>query len=236
MAEMLLINPRKRRTARKARRANPIAKARRVVRRKRNPIAALAKSRRRVVRRRNPIAAVRRRVMRRRNPIALGSASSYISAFKDAFIGGAGSVAIDVLMGKIGPMLPSSLIGQPGGPVGVYDAVKAVITVAAGKLLDKPTRGMSKRMASGALTVQASNIIRNMLPSGTALGWAAPANVAIGTNRVGPIQGRGRVGAYTNQAGPLLNAYTRPGVTPLLNGSASTYSRAQNREGVSTYR
>lgn len=240
MAEMLLINPRKR-TARKTRRANPVGarKARRVRRnpaaavarrvRRRNPVAAVG---RRTRRRRNPVAAVARRMRRRSNPSArLTSVNTYMTAIKSALVGGAGSVAVDALMGYVGPMLPSALIGTPG-KLSAYDATKAVITVAAGQLLNKPTRGLSVKMAQGALTVQAANIIKGFLPASVTMGnvgrmgYATPGNVVTGTNRVGPIQ---RVGAYTRPGStPLLSQYV-PGASPLLNGSRRS---ASSREGV----
>ena len=93
MAEMLLINPR-RRTRRKAKRAaparrrrNPLALARVMPRRRRrNPIAAVRR------RRANPIGAMRRRVMRRRNPAMLGG---YMGAIREALMDGFGAVAIE---------------------------------------------------------------------------------------------------------------------------------------------
>ena len=107
MAEMLLINPRRRR---KARRANPIAKRRRVTRR-RNPLATVARRRRRnpmpAIRRRNPIGLARRRVMRRRNPIGGMGTGMLMAAIREAFVGGAGAVAVDLAFGQIKRFLPA---------------------------------------------------------------------------------------------------------------------------------
>ena len=97
MAEMLLINP-KRRTHK--RRANPMHHAKRRVhhtRRKANPYAAMlthARRRKHHARKHNPIHAMRRRVMRRRNPIGGGMMTGYMSLIKDGLIGGAGALAI----------------------------------------------------------------------------------------------------------------------------------------------
>mgnify|MGYP000202065774 CR=1 FL=1 len=220
MAEMLLINPRRRRKVRKAR---PAAK-RRVARRarRRNPVAVLAAPVRR--RRRNPIRAAKRRTMsrRRRNPISLGG-GSMMNVLRDALIGGAGAVAFDVVHGQIARFLPASLQRVPGS-VGAGDAVRAIITVAVGQLLSKPTRGLSKRAAAASLTVQAHDIIKTFVPASMPLGFASPAMIAQGTNRVGPI--RQGVNAYTRPgATPLLSAYTPGNVTPLLNG-------AREREGA----
>lgn len=219
MAEMLLINPRRRR---KARRANPVAKRRRVTaRRKRNPMPAVAApvfARRR--RRMNPLA--RRRVMRRRrNPIGgrMGT-GMLMSAIREAFVGGAGSVAVDLAMGQINKYLPATFKTVPGS-VGAGDAVKALITVMLGHYLSGPTRGLSRKMAQGALTVQAANIVKSFVPATMAMGYASPARIVPGVNTVGP-----NMGAYTGGT-PLLNAYTKPNVTPLL---AANRSSAMSRE------
>lgn len=243
MAEMLLINPRKRarRTgSAKRRRASPAqARARSAfaaaARRRRNPIAARR-------RRRNPISAVRRTMRRanpihrhhtrrrRRNPIGGGSrltVNSFLSMFKDAVIGGVGAIGVDVLMGQINPYLPLSLQTNPA-KIGAGDAVKAVITVALGKLLSKPSRGMSQKMALGALTTQARDLISTFVPSTMKLGYYSPANLVQGTNRVGPI--RQGINAYQKPGSTsLLNAYTQPGrASQLLSGMQSV----MEREGV----
>lgn len=224
MAEMLLINPRKRRKTAK-RRATPVAAKRRVVRKRRaNPIAAVA---RRVKRRANPISRVTRRVRRRRNPIggsARISVNSIVAMLKDAVIGGVGAVGVDVLMGRINPMLPAAIQTSPS-KIGAGDAVKALLTVVLGKALKKPTKGLSEKMALGALTTQARDLISSQLPTSLTLGYYSPAALTQGTNRVQPI--RSGVNAY-QQGGKtaLLSAYTKPGTSTLLSGTA------MRREGV----
>lgn len=249
MSEMLLINPRKRRKSRKAaspaqkrarakfaaaararstRRSNPI----RARRRRRNPAPALmANVRRRVSR-------VRRHVSRRRrNPITLGGTTRTImSQVRQALIGGAGAVAMDALWARVNGMLPLALQNVPG-VVDAGTAVKAVATVVLGKLLAKPTKGLSTQMALGSLTVQAHGIISGFVPAGM-LGFYSPAQIVQGTQRVGPIR-RG-VSAYSRPGvTPLLNgtgAYLRPGNSPLLSGGSSYSSNAREREGVSNLR
>jgi hypothetical protein len=209
MAEMLLINPRKRKAARKARRANPIAK-RRVMRRRKNPIAA-----------------VKRRVMRRRNPISMGMGGGYMTAIREALMGGAGAVAMDLVFGQVNKFLPATLQKTPG-TVGTGDAIKAVLTVFIGHTLNKATRGFSKKAAQASLTVQAHDIIKSFVPATMTMGYYSPAQMAQGTNRVGPI--RKGVNAYTSGGTPLLNAYQASGgATALLNG-------ARTRENVSLFR
>lgn len=213
MAEMLLINPRKRKATRKARRAHPIAKRR---------VHA-------VRRRKNPIAAAKRRVMRRRrNPISMGMmGGGYMTAIREALMGGAGAVAMDLVFGQVNKYLPATLQKTPGS-VGTGDAVKAVLTVFIGHTLNKATRGFSKKAAQASLTVQAHDIIRTFIPASMTMGYYSPATVAAGTNRVGPI--RKGVNAYTSGGTPLLNAYQASGgATALLNG-------ARSRENVSLFR
>jgi len=224
MAEMLLINPRKRGT----RKSNP---KRRVVRRK-NPVTAMVRRRRNPLaamrRRRNPLAAARRNPLARmrmrtrmRNPIGGGMMGNYMAQIREAVIGGAGALGMDLVYGQINSFLPAALKRVPGS-IGAGDAVKAVITVALGGLLSKPTRGLSDKAARASVTIQAYDIMKSFVPSTMTIGYASPALIAQGTNRVGPIR-RG-MNAYTNGT-PLLNAYMAPGKTALLSG-------ARMREGA----
>lgn len=224
MAEMLLINPRRRRRTRRAattrrRRRNPVAAVTLRRRRRMNPMPAVTTMARRRRRMLNPM---RRRVMRRRrNPIGgrLGM-GMMMTAIREAFVGGAGAVAVDLAMGQINKYLPASLKTVPG-TIGAGDAVKALITVTLGHLLARPTRGLSRKMAIGALTVQSANIMKTFVPSTMAMGYMSPARIVNGVNTVGP-----NMGAYTSGS-TLLNAYSRPGVTPLLSQARSS---AMNRE------
>jgi len=185
------------------------------------PLAATAMARRR--RRMNPIA--RKRVMsrRRRNPIGgrMGT-GMLMAAIREAFVGGAGSVAVDLAMGQINKVLPANLKTTPGA-LGAGDAVKALITVMLGHFLSGPTRGLSRKMAQGALTVQAATIMRRFVPATMALGYTVPAAVANGNFNVGPA-----MGAYT-RGSPLLNAYTKPNVTPLLSANRSSAMSRESR-------
>jgi len=236
MAEMLLINPR-RRTRRKAKRAAP-------ARRRRNPLAlARVMPRRRrhsmttVRRRRNPIGAMKRRVMRRRNPAMLGG---YMGAIREALMDGFGAVAIDYAYHMIAKAIPGTagtMLTPNPTSVGAADAVKAVLTVVLGNALNGVTRGFSRKAAKASLTVQSYQIMKKVLPAQissnlSGLGYMSPAVVASGGNtRIGPI--RGQMGAYTAPgATPLLSAYTSSGsASPLLSGSG-----ARMREGTSLYR
>ena len=239
MAEMLLINPRRRRKAKRAaparrRRSNPLALARVMPRRRRrNPIAAVARRRRRA----NPIGMMKRRVMRKRNPAMLGG---YMGAIREALMDGFGAVAIDYAYNMIAKAIPGtagSILTPNPTSVGAADAVKAVLTVVLGNALDGVTRGFSRKAAKASLTVQSYQIMKKVLPAQiggnlSGLGYMTPAVVTSGGNtRIGPI--RGQMGMYTAPgATPLLSAYTASGsASPLLSGSS-----ARMREGTSAYR
>lgn len=245
MAEMLLINPRRRKARKAQRSAAQRAATRRLVAmnrarrgrgRRRNPAPAAAatmmatnpRRRRRMARRSNPV----RMIRRRRNPAMLGGFSfrSVISAMQDALVQGGGAVAIDLLHGQIKRFLPAALQRTPG-QVGLGDVVYASLTVLVGTLLNKPTRGLSMKAATGSLTVQAYDIVKNLLPSTMQVGYYAPGQIVQGNARVGPTRAvTGSIGRYSAPGAPtpLLNRYVTPGATPLLNGAA----RARMREGV----
>lgn len=239
MAEMLLINPRKRRKARRAGRTAAQRRAtaklvamnrRRKTRgRRRNPVASVAANPvRRVtaMRRANPMRARRRRA----NPVRGLGLGMIVRQIQDAAIQGAGAVAMDLLYGQVNRFLPDTLKRVPGR-IGLGDATKAVLTVALGHFLSPLTRGMSRRAATGALTVQMHGLIAGLLPTGMTLGYAGAGMVTSGNSRVGPNRGLmqpGSMGRYVAPGQtPLLNAYTTPGATALLNGNP-----ARAREGV----
>lgn len=228
MAEMLLLNPRRRRKAKKAgaRRSNP--KRRRSVARRRNPLPMFGRARRRVTRSR-----------RRRNPIGLGgiTGSSIIASIRSAMTGAVGAVAVDLVAARVMPMLPATL--RPvAGKVGAGDAVKMLMTIVLGRALSRPTRGLSMKMAEGALVVQAHGIVKSLVPASFGLsdadgvGYWSPAAVDDGSMRVGPaIEGVDGMDEYVPGTA-LLSEYTEGGQTPLLNGLEDAFAR----EGVSPYR
>lgn len=244
MPEMLLINPRKRGSAKKRKTGRSAAQRRATAklvamnRARRGRSANPAPRKRRSAARKvySTARRVARRVMRRRrNPIStggLGRLSTYLTPIKDAAVMGAGAVAMDVAFGYINPMLPASMRKTPG-VIGAGDAVKAVLTVALGQLLSGVTRGLSRKAAIGSLVVQARDIAVTFLPAGATvngLGYVTSGRVLPGyTGRVNSnmVQrgGPGRVGMYTGGPGqtPLLNgvgAYTGgPGQSPLLSGT-----------------
>lgn len=211
-------NPRRRRrVARSRRRSNPIVVTGSRVQ-NRGPVRSMSarRSGKTIVVHRNPIG--RRR--RRRNPISLGSLgnpSLYVNMLKNGLIGGGGAIAMDLVWGKINPMLPASLM-RTAGDVGVGDLLKAIATVALGKALNGPTRGLSSKMAEGALAVQAHGVLAQVLPlGGMSLGYLVPGRIAAGNGYVGP----NRIGRYAAVRTPLLSGtgrYARVR-SPLLSGS-----------------
>lgn len=180
MATTLMLNPRKRRASRKSGKRAPSAKQRANwarfakmarARRSSNPAPRRAK-RRSAKRHSNPVVSYRARtVRRRRNPIKLGGGGggllnlrSYITMGKDAAVMGVGAVAMDMAYAYATPYLPAMLQRVPGR-LGLGDLAKMVLTVAFGKLLAKPTRGLSMKAAQGALIVQARDIALTLIPT-----------------------------------------------------------------------
>lgn len=237
--EMLLINPRrrrkaassKRRPAARRRRRNPVTPRKTIARR---PPMVISGRRTRRGRRRNPISNLRIGRRRRRNPISIGgmTGKGMIGMLKDAAIGGAGGIAMDLIMGQVNPYLPASF-QTVKGQVSVGDAVKAALTALLGHAGRKVTKGLSMKLAQGALTVQAYDLIGVLVPEAMPVGFASPARIINGSARVGPTRG-GMLQAYMKpNRTALLNAYQRPGGGTAILGRAGS---AQKREGVSTYR
>ena len=200
MAQMLLLNPRKRRASGKKRRKNPSAKQRaararfaRMARsrsfgRASNP--APRRRRRSAARRRNPaplMAYRRRRSARRRNPISGGLLNfrSYLAPLKDAAVMGAGAIAVDAVFNYINRMLPANMRAVQG-QLGVGTIVKLLGTIAIGKLLAGPTRSLSTKAAMGSLVVQARDIAMSVLPDTMKpnLGFVTAGRVVPGNGRV----------------------------------------------------
>ena len=207
-------------------------------RRRRNPSLFANPVGRRHRRRRNPSLfanPVGRRHRRRRNPIHLGGMGSGIGAMlKEAAIGGAGALAVDVIMGYVQPYLPASMLPVAGQPVGLYQVAKAGITVALGKGLSRHTKGLSQKMAVASLTVQMHEILKSFVPSTMTLGYNSPARVAPGSFRVGPnVRSSHALGRFVPGATPMLagvGKYSGGNRSPLLAGSSSRMNNMQ-REG-----
>lgn len=254
MSQMLLINPKRRakRSGAKRRKAPSAAQRANWARfaamsrrkaagsRARNPIKARARRKARVSRRRNPIMvyARKRRSTRRSNPVSsnmgggLFNFRSYIAPLKEAAVMGAGAVAVDVAFGYINRYLPASM-QKVSGSVGVGDAVKLVLTVALGKMLAGPTRGLSRKAAMGSLVVQARDITMTLLPPSitapmNGLGFVNPARVVpqMGSRVNANMRANAGTGGANFNTVSGLGMYT--GGTPLLsatrNGGMGVYT------------
>lgn len=152
MAEILLVNPRKRRKRRK----NPVrrmsAKQRRYFgkRRRRNPARGLrakpvatANPRRR---RRRSVARVVSR--RRRNPTLRGVTGRILPTVQSGFVGALGGLGLDVLTGFALPKLPAAV--QTGLGKTAFKILSAVLV---GYLGGMVRRGWGTQLANGAMTI-----------------------------------------------------------------------------------
>jgi hypothetical protein len=221
---LLLINPKNRR--RKTRKANPVKtrKTRRASPQKRrhhNPIA---------LRKANP-GTYRRR--RRSNPSMRGFGNQVMPAVKDAAIGGAGAIAVDYAMGNfVRDMLPTSLQNGYG-----YAAIKAALTLFAGIGLASSTKGLSRKAAAGALVVQAYDILNQLLPADTKLGYVTYGGVVNGSPLVRTYPG-GMGAVVNNQAIGQLGAVVNNaaiGYRPMV-GAGQALGSARDRENVTPFR
>lgn len=157
MGQLMLINP-KRRTRKKT-----ASKKRRAVRR--NPVSVAPRRKRR-----SASLAVRRAVRRvRRNPAGLST--GIMGDVMDAAIGAGGAVAVNTVY----DMLPLPLTMKTGMGQTIGKAATAVMLGMFGKRILGRTAG---KMAAGALTVIAYDVIKGMMPApGTVagMGYMSPA-------------------------------------------------------------
>jgi len=153
MAELMLVNPRKRRKGRRT--AAQKAATRKLIaynRRKKNPSRPVTR-RRKVVARRRPAAPVRYKRRYKRNPSNRGIMNSTVIP---AAVAGAGALTLDILWGFV--PLPAALktgvlshAAKGAGAIG--------LGYLAGMVTNKRTAG---QLASGALTVVFHDIYREL--------------------------------------------------------------------------
>jgi hypothetical protein len=219
-AQVLLINPAKRRRS-KRRHAKKRSRARR-------PMTALQmkyfgggrkrrSSRRRATLHANPRRRIRRNPSRKRQrgyaraggarlPRISFNFSAIQSAAKSAAIGASGALAVDVLMGQAGRVLPDTWLSRFNADGSVnwpYYLAKMGIAVGVGVLGAKFARGyagVAQQMALGSITVQSYELLRSFVPADmVTLGYYSPARVAQ------PMAGmRGRLGYYENKPGNTM--------------------------------
>lgn len=213
MAEIALINPRRRRKARKtrARKRRHVARRRHTARRRRRT-AVVAVRRRNPRRRRHAVVARSRRYRRHRNPRF--SVSGIKAALIPAAIGGAGAVALDLTLGYVGDKLPSFL--QSGiARTGVKLAGALALGLVAGKAFGSEK---GKAVALGGLTVVLYGALRDALKS------AAPSLPLSGLSAVDFASET--IGAYQ----PSSLGYMNP--APFMPGSESSDLGAYQTDGM----
>lgn len=191
MAQLLLANPRKRRSTK--RRRNPIAK------RKANPR-----------RRRTLSAAPRRRRSRRsyrRNPIAGFKTKQLMQTMQDGAIGAAGALGVDLIMKNI-PQL-STMVPSQFAPL-VRLAVGVGIGVIAAKVgKSAKMKRLGTALSEGAVTVQLHALVRENFGSQMGLGYYD--NAAYGMTSLGGYGG----GLLGSNSGLLGMGYYNPGQTSI---------------------
>jgi len=198
--ELLLINPRKRRkmSAKQRRPRKHYSK-----RRRRNPIGALMNPRRHS---RKRYSRVRHHVMRhrRRNPsFRMGGLTSFVQA---GATGAVGAVAVDLIMGYAGGMLPDTVkspVSATGGINPFYFLTKgagAVLLGIVGRRFLK-LGGIAEKMAEGSLVVTLHDAMTMLLPSTLALGYMNPGYIASKRARdpAGYIDSLSGTGAYLHE-------------------------------------
>lgn len=161
-AQLLLVNPRRKRRAKRARAVNPRrsrrTRARRSSARRRRTSVIVA---RRINPRRKHHARRVHRARRRHNPRMLGGFSirGITSALVPAAIGGAGAVALDVGLSYLPASVPDFLKTGIGNK-GLKIAGAIALGMIAGKVLGRET---GKAVGAGALTVVAYGIVRDLV-------------------------------------------------------------------------
>lgn len=138
MAQLMLVNPRKRRKSRKSPAKKSVA-------------------RRAVARVSSAVKSIRKRY--RRNPINMGgTANKAITQFKEGAIGAAGALAVDVAMQKL--PIPANLKTGTAAPI-----VKGLVGIGIGMAVAKfgKNKQLGQAMAQGAVTVSLYTAGREML-------------------------------------------------------------------------
>jgi hypothetical protein len=182
------------------------------------------------IKRRRRSASRRARRSFRRNPIgAPRLRSGYIvGALMDAGAGAAGAVAVDLAMTQAARVLPDTLASRFNAEGGLnfgYYAAKVALSIGLGVLGTRMLPGKGKRLAAqgaaGALTVQAYEMTRAMLPADLVLGYMTPGTLA-----------RNRMGAYLTRRPAIrsgMGAYLpAPGI------GAGNMSHSETRIGEGT--
>ena len=234
---LMLVNPRKRRGARKHRTAAQRAATKRMIAANRAKRSSNPSPRRRAKRRTyaaNPIHArrrtyrrhhnpIRHHKRRRRNPISMPSLKIG-QLMKVGAVGAGGALVVDVLFGYLGRYLPASVTAKTnadGSTNYLNVASKLGVAVLLGSLGRKVFKRHAATMAVGAVTVQLYNFLRPMISSAMpslGLGYYIPAFMPAGQtlmpSQLGAYVQAGMPQAVSPASPKALGAYTAaPGYT-----------------------
>jgi hypothetical protein len=200
MAQLMLINPRKRRRGASAARMAAI----RPKRRRRSVARVSAPRRRRVALSRNPIARrhhrhiARRRI--RRNPMSAGRVGVGAQVM-NGLVGGAGGLLVDVVQGYI--PVPAALATGYGPYV-----VKGALALLLGTVGRKFLGNTAAKMGAGAMTIAAYGALKTatagMLPGTTAVAGMGQFVTGPGS-RMGYLNPTPNMGEFVSDGGMYAN-------------------------------
>lgn len=194
MSNLLLIhpNPRKKRrsAAQKAATAKMLAANRAKRRGRRSATATVSatpkrKYRRSVIRRAK---SATRRYSRRAGAMLRGfSTGGIVPMVKNAGIGAAGAIGVDIAYGAASKFLPDSVkspMAADGGMNYAYYAAKGALAIGVGMIAGKVVSpSIASKMAEGSLTVTLHDAMKAMIPADSVpMGYASSARIARGGN------------------------------------------------------
>lgn len=212
MAELLLVNPRRRRkkNASRRRKRHVARKRHRAVkanprRRHRRPAFMKANPRRRRARRSNPHRRTRHR--RRSNPSLRGITGAIMPTVKSGAIGALGGLGLDLLWGKTSQYLPASVASSAP----LQYAVKLLGAVLVGFVGNYALKGKGRDLAVGAATIVLHDALKATLQA------QAPATFGPG--------GTLGLGLYLNGAAPIVGTASLPFTPVYSNQNTSTMGR-----------
>lgn len=186
MSQLMLINPRRKRRATKARKSSRRSRrrAKRTMTLNVNPRRKRRTSRRRASFRRNPISSRRR---------GLGGVigSGYGNFMKDMYpaaIGASGALAVDMALGVLEPMLPTELTSGVLGSV-----TRLAGAVGVGMIASKVAgKAFGAQVLTGSLIVTFYDLLKTLISTGSLngydMGWVSPAMNVNGAQMY-PMQG-----------------------------------------------
>ena len=190
MANLLLVNPKRRRKSKARRVRRMTAKQAMYFAPKRNP-----KRRRHHARRSNPHrrrhharrSNPHRRHHYRRNPSFAGLKSGIMPTVVDGAWGAGGALAADLAYGFGSPYLPASIVSTPGTPI--YFLLKAVLALGVGLGGNMVFKGKGRQLGVGAMTVAIHDFAKasllSMMPTLPLGAYLQVAPTVSGMGRIG---------------------------------------------------